>query len=240
MREYHSASFYNIGDRILVTYVNDKVVEIYPPKYLSFIYYHDQQRDERDNKIKKMALIRELKQGLSVFEAGIDLNFRKNELAASRDQNSSGQENGVQQERSSFRYYLQYNVELVPIDPWRFMLFWRGIADDIFANFRFDFQILGDNELECFGLYMEYPNSVDKMEFGPEHQFRRPIKKAFATLSATFAKNAGRVVANHDAVDNSDRLKLKVYSKQDFVSFALEMTKFTIQLSQFVLKNKIA
>jgi len=242
MREYHSASFYNIGDRISVTYLNDKVVEIYPQKYLSFIYYHDQQRDERDNKIKKMALIRELKQGLNVFDAGIDLNYRKNELAASKDQSSSGQENGVQHERreGGFRYYLQYNVELVPIDPWRFMLFWRGIADDLFANFRFDFQILGENELECFGLYMEYPNAVDKIEFGPGHKFRMPIKKAFATLSAKFAENAGRVVANHDAADTSDTLKLKIYSKQDFVTSALEMTKFTMQLSQFVMKNKIA
>ena len=182
-----------------------------------------------------------MKQGLNVFEAGIDLNFRKNELAATKDQNAA-QENGVQAERkegSAFRFYLLYNVELVAIGPWRFMLFWRGIAEEIFANFRFDFQILNENELECFGFYMEYPNSVDKMEFGEGHNFRKPIKKAFSTLSATFARNSGRVVANHDGVENSESLKLKIYSKQDFITFALEMTKFTIQLSQFVLKNKI-
>ena len=41
-----------------MTFLNDKVVEIYPQKYWGFIYFHnDQHRDERDAKVKKRALV---------------------------------------------------------------------------------------------------------------------------------------------------------------------------------------
>jgi hypothetical protein len=162
-----------------------------------------------------------LKQGLNVLEAGIDLNFRKNEMIASKEQSSGAHENGVQQERrdtSSLKICLQYNVDLIPIDPWRFVLFWRGIAEEVFANFRFDFQILNENELECFGFYMEFPNSVDRVEVGEGHKFRHALKKAFASLSGTFAKSANPSLANHDGVETSEKLKLKIYSKADLVS----------------------
>lgn len=182
-----------------------------------------------------------MKQGLHTFEAGIDLNLKKNELIASKEQASAVHENGVQQEKrdtNALKIYLQYNVDLVPIDPWRFVMFWRGIAEELFANFRFDFQILNDTELECFGFSMEYPNSTEKVEFPEGHKFRQPLKKAFSSLSNTYAEGASRPVANHDGAGAPERLKLKIYSKANFVSFAYEMSKFFVQLSKFAITNK--
>ena len=178
---------------------------------------------------------------MHAFEAGIDLNLKKNELIASKEQTSAAHENGVTQEKrdtNALKIYLQYNVDLVPIDPWRFVMFWRGIAEELFATFRFDFQILNENEIECFGFAMEYPNSAEKVEFPEGHKFRQPLKKAFASLSNNYAESASRPVVNHDGAAASERLKLRIYSKANVVSFAYEMSKFFVQLSKFAIANK--
>ena len=98
--------------------------------------------------------------------------------------------------------------------------------------------ILNENEIECFGFAMEYPNSAEKVEFPEGHKFRQPLKKAFASLSNNYAESASRPVVNHDGAAASERLKLRIYSKANVVSFAYEMSKFFVQLSKFAIANK--
>lgn len=188
----------------------------------------------------------ELKQTVWILEAGIDINQKKNEWFAKQDKGHDGQENGVEKdvkrsnhEKVVFMYYPQYYVDVVVINPWLFTIYWRSCFSESLTNFTFNFQLIGENELECFGIFLENINSVDQHKL-TEGKGYQNFKRMFSAIGNTLSKLASSSSSTMPFLNtqgtsgselDSNSLRIKFNSREEFNIFIFEMTKYLILLS---------
>jgi len=186
-----------------------------------------------------------LKYSLNILDPGIDINQKKNEFFLKKEKAFQAQQNGaskdVKKMEPIFTYYSQYYVDVVAVSPWHFVLCWRSIFCDNLWNFVFSFQVVGENEVECFDIYYESSNSLEKQRISEENKIIQHFKKFVSNLAFHLQKASSKADPhshmNSKPAEIVPSLRIKFFNKGDFIIFVSELTQYLISLSTH-LSNK--
>ena len=136
--------------------------------------------------------------------------------------------------------YNYYYINVININPWHYVIFWRSCFDPPLISFFFNFQLISDGEYECFGIYLELPNSLQSQKLNETHPFYRPIRELFNKYNQPdpAMNGAGLKAAHNPPKENA--LILKIRSKGDFAAFVYQMTVLLIRYSDYINKTNSA
>lgn len=133
-----------------------------------------------------------------------------------------------------------YYINVININPWHYVIYWRNCFEPPLISFFFNFQLVSDGEYECFGIYCEPPNNLETQKITENHAFYKPIRDIFnkCNQSAPSMNGAGLNAAHNPQKGNA--LIIKIRNKGDFAAFVYQMTILLIKYSDFVNKNNSA
>lgn len=187
-----------------------------------------------------------------VLGPAFDLNHKKNEVYARKEKEYQARENGAERdnkksiERLCFSNYNNYYVDLVVLDPWHFMIYWRSVFSPHLLGFYFYFQVVGNNEFECVSIYSEHPNSSEREKLGEDNEWFAHIKKRFPSLNQNFwhianssSSSSSTMPPQQPNFDPNKGMRLKFYNRDSLMFFIYEITKQLIVYSvSYMTRNR--
>ena len=103
---------------------------------------------------------------------------------------------------------INYFIDILPLDPWHFIIMWRSIFDENLLSFFFYFQILSGDQVECFRLVHERCFVHEKSKY-EEKQITQLL----------------------EMMENWKGTKGRLHTSEDFKKFIGGMTRYLTRVS---------
>ena len=136
----------------------------------------------------------------------------------------------------------QMHIDIVISNPWYYTLFWKPDPDQNLFTFFCNFQIINENEHECFKIYYESAITGQCVNLEDNIPFYGYFQKHFERFCQSHPQQQHQQQHAMNGVQNGNAkggLKLKFNNKTDIMKFLVQLTHIVNVVSeQLIIQSK--
>lgn len=203
--------------------------------------------------------IKEIKQALPLLDFAFELGEKRFEwvspsMGSSQDQDGPGRnseredQNDMKKEReesikrAEMQMTTNFYINIITIDPWHYVVYWRSFLNFASLSFFFNFQIISETEHECFGAYYEAPNSPNRQKIEEKSPFYPYLQRIFNKYNPQHQMINGISNSNEEYKEASSqgRWKIKLQNKNDLIKLMGSLTLYFSYILEQMVNKKVS